>query len=104
MNENGKFVRDKAWLVSKGYDQEEGINYGETFAPIARLEGVKTFLAYATYKKLKVYQMDIKSTFLNGIMEEYGIYVTQSKYIKDIMKIFGMDESRLVDTPMVTRW
>ena len=70
MNENGEFSRNKARLVCKGYAQEEGIDYGETFAPVARLEGVRTLLAYAAYKDFKVYQMDVKSAFLNGILEE----------------------------------
>lgn len=46
------------------------MDYGNTFAPVARIEGVRTLLAYATYKNFKVYQMDVKSAFLNGIIEE----------------------------------
>ena len=63
-------TRNKAILVCKGYAQEEGIDYAETFVPIARMEGVRIFLAYAAYKSFKVYQMDVKSAFLNGILEE----------------------------------
>ena len=70
LDENGEITRNKARLVCKGYAQEEGIDYGETFSPIARMEGVRTLLAYATYKGFKVYQMDIKSAFFNGILEE----------------------------------
>ena len=66
--------RNKARLVCKGYAQEEGIDYGETFTPIARMEGVRIPLAYAAYKGFKVYQMDVKSAFLNGILEE-KIYI-----------------------------
>ena len=76
LNEDGKVSRNKARLVCKGYSQEEGINYGETFAPIARLEGVRTILAYAAHKGFKVYQMDVKSTFLNGILDE-EVYIEQ---------------------------
>ena len=76
MNENGEVTRNKERLVCKGYAQEEGIDYGETFAPIARLEGVRMLLAYAAHKKFKVYQMDVKSTFLNGILEE-EVYIEQ---------------------------
>ena len=67
LNEDGKILRDKERLVCKGYSQEKAIDYGETFSPIARLEGVKTLLSYATHKGFKVYQMDVKFAFLNGI-------------------------------------
>ena len=70
LDENGEITRNKAKLVCKGYVQEEGLDYGETFAPIARMEGVITLLAYVAYKGFKVFQMDVKSTFLNGILEE----------------------------------
>ena len=69
MNEDGKFSRNKERLVCKGYSQEEGIDYGETFAPVARLEGVRTLIAYATHRGFKVYQMDVNSAFLNGILD-----------------------------------
>ena len=59
LNEDGKVSRNKARLVCKGYSQEEGIDYGENFSPIARLEGVITQLAYATHRGFKVYQMDV---------------------------------------------
>ena len=64
MNEDGEVSRNKVKLVCKGYSQEESIDYGETFSPITRLEGVRTLLAYATHKGFKFYQMDVKSTFL----------------------------------------
>ena len=62
----------------KWYSQEEGIYYGETFSPVARLEGVRTLLAYAAFKGYKVYQMDVKSAFLNGILDE-EVYIEQPK-------------------------
>ena len=70
LDENGEITRNKARLVCKGHAQEEGIDHGETFSPIARLEGVRTLLAYDAYKGFKVYQMNVKSTFLNDILEE----------------------------------
>ena len=64
LNEDGEVTRKKSRLVYKGYSQEEGIDYGETFAPMS------SHLACATYKDFKVYQMDMKFAFLNGILEE----------------------------------
>ena len=66
MNEKGEVVRNKERIVCKGYSRQEGIDYKETFALVARIEVVRMFLAYATNKNFKVYQMDVKSTFLNG--------------------------------------
>jgi FtsZ-interacting cell division protein YlmF len=74
MNEQGKIVRNKDRLVCKGYAQVEGQDFDETFAPVERLEAIRIFLAYAFHKKFKVYQMDVKSSFLNGDLEEY-VYV-----------------------------
>ena len=70
MNEQGKIVRNKARLVYKGYSQVEGQDFDENFAPIAILEAIRMYLASATHKNLKVYQMDVKSSFLNGDLEE----------------------------------
>jgi len=70
LNEDGKVVRNKARLVCKGYVQVEGIDFEETFAPVARLEAIRMFLALAFYKNFKVYQMDVKSAFLNGNLDE----------------------------------
>jgi hypothetical protein len=78
MNENGKVIRNKAILVCKGYAQVEGVDYEETFAPVARLEAIRMFLAFSNYKKFKVYQMDVKSAFLNGNLEE-EVYIEQPK-------------------------
>ena len=75
LDENGDITRNKARLVCKGYAQE-GLDYGETFAPIERMEGVRTLLAYVSYKGFKVYKMDVKSTFLNSVLEE-EVYIEQ---------------------------
>ena len=67
---DGIIIRNKARIVAKGYSQQEGIDYDETFAHVARLEAIRIFLAYAAHKKFKVFQMDVKSTFLNGELEK----------------------------------
>ena len=76
LNENGEITRNKARLVAQGYRQEEGIDYDETFAPVARLEAIRLFLAYASFKDFKLYQMDVKSAFLNGELQE-TVFVEQ---------------------------
>ncbi|GKE56144.1 putative ribonuclease H-like domain-containing protein, partial [Tanacetum coccineum] len=67
---------NKARLVARGYRQEEGINFEESFALVARLDAIRIFLAYATHMNMVVYQMDVKTTFLNGILRE-EVYVSQ---------------------------
>ena len=75
IDEQGVITRNKARLVAKGYyNQEEGIDYDETYAPIARLKAIRMLLAYASYMNFKLYQMDVKSSFLNGFIEE-EVYV-----------------------------
>nr|GFB05128.1 putative RNA-directed DNA polymerase [Tanacetum cinerariifolium] len=69
-------IRNKARLVAKGYAQEEGIDFKESFDPVARLEGVRTFVAYAVHKSFPIYHMDVKTAFLNGPLKE-EVYVTQ---------------------------
>jgi hypothetical protein len=76
LNENGQIIKNKARLVCKGYAQVEGIDFGETFSPVARLEAIIMFLAFACFKNFKIYQMDVKSTFLNGTLEE-EVYIEQ---------------------------
>jgi hypothetical protein len=70
LNENGKIIKNKARIVCKGYAQVEGIEFGETFSPIERLEAIIMFLAFSCFKKFKIYQMDVKSAFMNGTLEE----------------------------------
>ena len=76
MDENGIIIRNKALLVAQGYNQQEGIDYEETFAPVARLEAIIMLLAFTCYKNFILYQMDEKSTFLNGFINE-EVYVEQ---------------------------
>ncbi|GJS06770.1 putative ribonuclease H-like domain-containing protein [Tanacetum coccineum] len=75
-DERGIVVKNKARLVAKGYKQEEGIDYDEVFAPVARIEAIRLFLAYASFMNFIVYQMDVKSVFLYGTIDE-GVYVSQ---------------------------
>ncbi|KAJ9564858.1 hypothetical protein OSB04_000824 [Centaurea solstitialis] len=76
LDEIGTIIRNKARLMAQGYKQEEGIDYDETFAPVARLEAIRLFLAYAAHMNFKVFQMDIKNAFLNGKLNE-EVYVAQ---------------------------
>ncbi|KAJ9541735.1 hypothetical protein OSB04_028241 [Centaurea solstitialis] len=81
-DESGLIVRNKARLVAKGYSQQEGIDYDETFAPVARIEAIQIFLAYAAHKNIKVFQMDVKSAFLNGVLHE-EVYIEQPEGFVD---------------------
>jgi hypothetical protein len=69
-------VRNKACLVAQGYSQVKGLDFGKTFAPIARLEAIRILLAFAASKGFKLYQMDVKNAFLNGVLQE-EVYVSQ---------------------------
>ncbi|GJU12721.1 retrovirus-related pol polyprotein from transposon TNT 1-94 [Tanacetum coccineum] len=69
-DEDQTVIRNKARLVAKGYAQEEGIDFEESFAPIARLEAVRIFVAHAAHKSFPIYQMDVKTAFLNGPLKE----------------------------------
>ncbi|KAI3759537.1 hypothetical protein L6452_07424 [Arctium lappa] len=75
-DEDGVVIINKARLVAKGYCQEEGIDYEETFAPVARLEAIRIFLAFVAHRGFKLYQMDVKSAFLNRQIQE-EVYVQQ---------------------------
>jgi hypothetical protein len=76
LNENGQIEKHKARLVAKGFSQQPGTDYGETFSPVERLDTVRTLLAIASQHKWQVYKMDVKSSFLNGSLEE-EVYVDQ---------------------------
>jgi hypothetical protein len=73
-DEHDVVTRNKARLVAKGYSQVEGLDFGKTYAPVARLESIRILLAYATHHGFKLYQMDVKSAFLNGPIKE-EVYV-----------------------------
>jgi hypothetical protein len=63
-------VRNKSRLVAQGFSQKEGIDYEETFSPVALLEAIRILLAFSVAKEFKLHQMDVKSAFLNGVLEE----------------------------------
>jgi hypothetical protein len=81
-DEHGVVTRNKARLVAKGYSQVEGLDFDETYAPVARLESIRILLSYATYHGFKLYQMDVKSAFLNGPIKE-EVYVEQPPGFED---------------------
>ncbi|GKE94105.1 putative ribonuclease H-like domain-containing protein, partial [Tanacetum coccineum] len=91
-DKRGVVVRNKARLVAQGHRQEEEIDYDEVFAPVARIEVIRIFLAFASYMGFIVYQMDVKSAFLYGIIDE-EVYVSQPpgfvdlKYPKRVYKV-----------------
>ena len=77
-DEEGNVIHNKAWLVAQGYSQMESEDYDETFASVARMESIKILLALACHLKFKLYQMDVKTTFLNWLLKE-NVYVAQPK-------------------------
>jgi hypothetical protein len=81
LNEYGQVTRNKDRLVCKGYAQVEGIDFEETFFLVSRMEAIRLLLAYACSKNIKVYQMDAKSVFLNGELEE-EVYIEQPKGVQ----------------------
>ncbi|GJZ72663.1 retrovirus-related pol polyprotein from transposon TNT 1-94 [Tanacetum coccineum] len=122
LDENGIVSRNKVRLVAQGYNQQEGIDNDETYASVSRLESIRILLAYVCALDFKLLQIDVKSAFLNGfINEEFemsmmgelnvflrlqikqtedGIFFNQSKYIKEMLKKFGLEESKPMKIPM----
>ncbi|GJZ77618.1 retrovirus-related pol polyprotein from transposon TNT 1-94 [Tanacetum coccineum] len=104
MDENEVVIKNKARLVAQMSRQEEWIDYDETFAPVARLEAIEIFLAYATYMGFMVYQMDVKSAFLNDTAL-YGLKQAprawQEKYVKDLLKKYDLADSASVKFSML---
>ncbi|GJU45077.1 retrovirus-related pol polyprotein from transposon TNT 1-94 [Tanacetum coccineum] len=124
LDEYGDVLKNKARLVAKGYRQEAGIDFEESFAPVARLEAIRLFIAHAASMNMVIFQMDVKTAFLNGELNEVvyvsqpegfvdpglqvsqsprGIFINQSKYAQEILKKFGFDTCTPIDTPMAER-
>ncbi|GJX74404.1 retrovirus-related pol polyprotein from transposon TNT 1-94 [Tanacetum coccineum] len=109
-------LKNKARLVARGYHQEEGIDFEESFAPVARLDAIQIFLVFATHMNMIVYQMDVKTTFLNDILCE-EVYVSQPdgfvdkdnpNHVYKLKKaLYGLKQAPRacdpVDTPMVEK-
>ncbi|GJW06826.1 putative ribonuclease H-like domain-containing protein [Tanacetum coccineum] len=101
-DERGVVVRNKARLVAQGHRQEEGIDYDEVFAPVARMEAIRLFLAFASFMGFIVYQMDVKSAFLYGTIDE-EVYVSQppgfvdpdhpKKVYKVVKALYGLHQA-----------
>nr|GEY85962.1 ribonuclease H-like domain-containing protein [Tanacetum cinerariifolium] len=103
-DERGIVIRNKARLVAQGHTQKEGIDYDEVFAHVARIEAIRLFLAYASFMGFTVYQMDVKSAFLYGTIDE-EVYVMQPPRFQDLectkWKMQCMDYNRLLEPGMV---
>ena len=83
LNEQGEVIRNKARLVAQGYSQQEGIDYTESFAPVARLEAIRLLFSYVVNHNITLYQMDVKSAFLNGVISE-EVFVKQPPVFEDL--------------------
>nr|GEY33464.1 putative ribonuclease H-like domain-containing protein [Tanacetum cinerariifolium] len=131
-DERGIVIRNKARLVAQGHTQEKGIDYKEVFAPVARIEAIRLFLAYASFMGFMVYQMDVKSAFLYETIKEevyvcqplgfedldhpdkvykvvkalYGLHqaprACQDKYVAEILRKFGLTKGKSASTPIDT--
>ncbi|GKA68987.1 uncharacterized mitochondrial protein-like protein [Tanacetum coccineum] len=132
-DERGIMIKNKARLVAQGYTQEEGIDYDEVFAPVARIEAIRLFLTYDSFKEFVVYQMDVKSAFfMKSFCTEFkkmmhkkfqmsfigeltfflglkvkrkkdGIFISQDKYVTKILKKFSFTDAKTASTPMETQ-
>ncbi|GJT74200.1 retrovirus-related pol polyprotein from transposon TNT 1-94 [Tanacetum coccineum] len=116
LDEYGDVLKNKARLVAKGYQQEEGINFEESFAPVMHIDAIRIFIANAASKNMIIYQMDVKTAFLNGKLKE-EVYVSQPEGFIDpdhpthvyrlkkdmygLNRLLGRDSCNPVDTPMV---
>ncbi|GJR16970.1 retrovirus-related pol polyprotein from transposon TNT 1-94 [Tanacetum coccineum] len=88
LDEYGDVLKNKARLVAKGYRQEEGIDFEESFAPVARIEAIRIFIANAATKNMIIYQMDVKTAFLNGDLQEEVFAKPTKKHFEAIKRVF----------------
>nr|GEW31499.1 retrovirus-related Pol polyprotein from transposon TNT 1-94 [Tanacetum cinerariifolium] len=94
-DESGKVLKNKARFVAQGFRQEEGIDFEESYASVSKIEAIFIFVANAAHKNMTIYQMDVKTNFLNGELKE------ESKYAFEIVKKYGLNSTDSVDTPMI---
>nr|GEY73410.1 putative ribonuclease H-like domain-containing protein [Tanacetum cinerariifolium] len=125
-DERGIVIKNKARLVVQGHTQEEGIDYKEVFAPVARIKAIRLFLAYASFMGFMVYQMDVTSAFLYGTIKEEvyvcqplgfedpdhldkvkqkkdGIFISHDKYVAKILRMFGLTKGKSASTLIDTK-
>ncbi|GJR01972.1 retrovirus-related pol polyprotein from transposon TNT 1-94 [Tanacetum coccineum] len=88
LDKYGDVLKNKALLVAKGYRQEEGIDFKESFAPVARIEAILIFIANAASKNMTIYQMDVKTTFLNGELKEEVYASPTKKHLDELKRVF----------------
>ncbi|XP_060170433.1 uncharacterized mitochondrial protein AtMg00820-like [Lycium barbarum] len=91
VDEFGNTTRNKARLVVQGYNQEEGIDYDETFSLVARMEAISILIAFASHMEFKLFQMDVKSAFLNGYLKEE--FLSSNLLVLKVMSIPSMCSS-----------
>nr|GFB00694.1 retrovirus-related Pol polyprotein from transposon TNT 1-94 [Tanacetum cinerariifolium] len=96
-DEDETVIHNKARLVAKGCAQEVGIDFEESFAPVAHLEAVRIFITYAVHKSFPIYQMDVKIALLNGPLKE------EAKYTLEIIHKHGMDKGQSIGTLIATK-
>ncbi|GJR65483.1 retrovirus-related pol polyprotein from transposon TNT 1-94 [Tanacetum coccineum] len=104
-DEFGRVLKNKARLVAQGFRQEEGINFEESFAPVARIEAIRIFVANVAHKNMTIYQMDVKTTFLNGELKE-EVYVSQPEGFADQdnpSHVYKLKKDLYVDPTLFTR-
>nr|GEX03587.1 reverse transcriptase domain-containing protein [Tanacetum cinerariifolium] len=107
LDELGGILKNKARLVARGYRLEEGIDLEEFFAPVARIESISILLAFAAHMNMVVYQIDVKTTFLNGLQisqSPRGVFINQLKYAFESIKKYSFESCDRVDTPMVEKY
>lgn len=92
-NPNGSILKHKVRLVVKGYVQQFGVDYNETFAPVARMDTIRALVSLATEKGWEILQLDVKSAFLNGVLEE-KVYVNQPEgFEKEEGKVYKLKKA-----------